>query len=204
MVRNPRTQPCNERLGVRHLRHRRGAGGRLLRQGGIHCYDLDGKPLWSRDLGGFPGPWGTSASPIIVGDLVIQNCDAQREAFLLALDRKTGKDVWKTPRTAPERGGWSTPVLVRVGDREELVLNGEKAVTGYDPRSGKELWSCKSFAGRGEPTVAPGRGLVHVVNGLQGDIYAVKPGGSGDVTGTHLAWHTPRGRTRSAISDPRW
>lgn len=161
-------------------------------KGGIHCYDLDGKPLWSRDLGTFPGPWGTSASPIIVGDLVIQNCDAQGEAFLLALDRKTGKDVWKTPRTSPERGGWSTPVLIRVGDHDELVLNGEKAVTAYDPKSGKQLWSCKSFAGRGEPTVAPGRGLVHVVNGLQGDIYAVRPGGSGDVTRTHLAWHTPR------------
>jgi outer membrane protein assembly factor BamB len=161
-------------------------------KGGIHCYSVDGKPLWSRDLGPFPGPWGTSASPVIVGDLVIQNCDAQGEASLRALDKHTGKDVWTTPRTPPERGGWSTPVLVKVGDRQELVLNGEKAVTGYDPATGKQLWSCKSFAGRGEPTVAPGKGLVYVVNGIAGDVYAVKPGGTGDVTGTHMAWHTPR------------
>jgi outer membrane protein assembly factor BamB len=161
-------------------------------KGGLHCYTVEGKPLWSRDLGTFPGPWGTGASPVLVGDLVIQNCDAQGEASLRAFDKNNGKDVWKTPRQSPERGGWSTPVLVKVGDRQELVLNGERAVTAYDPADGKELWSCKSFAGRGEPTVAPGKDLLYVVNGLAGDVYAVKPGGSGDVTRTHLAWHTPR------------
>jgi outer membrane protein assembly factor BamB len=83
--------------------------------------------------------------------------------------------------------------LVKVGDRQELVLNGETAVTGYDPATGKELWRCKSFVGRGEPTVTPGAGgLLFVVNGQPGDIYAVKPGGRGDVTRTHMAWHTPR------------
>jgi outer membrane protein assembly factor BamB len=161
-------------------------------KGGLHCYSLEGKPLWSRDLGAFPGPWGTSACPVIVGDLVIQNCDAMDEASLVALDKRTGKTVWQTPRTPPLRGGWSTPILVQTGKRPELVLNGEKAVTSYDPSSGKELWSCKSFNGRGEPTVTPGNGLLFVVNGLAGDIYAVRPGGSGDVTATHMAWHTPR------------
>jgi outer membrane protein assembly factor BamB len=161
-------------------------------KGGLHCYGIDGKPLWSRQLGTFPGLWGTSACPIIVGDLVIQNCDAAGESFLVALHKHTGKTVWQTPRTAPERGGWSTPVLVQAGKRQELVLNGEKAVTAYDPISGKELWFCKSFNGRGEPTVVPGNGLIYVVNGLAGDIYAVRPGGSGDVTRTHMAWHTPR------------
>jgi outer membrane protein assembly factor BamB len=161
-------------------------------KGGLHCYNVEGKPLWSRDLGSFPGPWGTGASPVIVGDLVIQNCDAQGEASIRAFDKNNGKDVWKTPRSSPERGGWSTPVLVKAGGRQELVLNGERAVTAYDPADGKELWSCKSFAGRGEPTVAPGKDLLYVVNGLAGDVYAVRPGGSGDVTKTHLAWHTPR------------
>jgi outer membrane protein assembly factor BamB len=71
-------------------------------------------------------------------------------------------------------------------------VNGETAVTGYDPATGKELWRCKSFTGRGDPTVTPGDGLVYVVNGQPGDIYAVKPGGRGDVTKTHMAWHTPR------------
>lgn len=161
-------------------------------KGGLHCYTVEGKHLWSRDLGSFPGTWGTSASPVIVGDLVIQNCDAAGEASLVGLDKSTGKTLWQTPRGTPVRGGWSTPVLVQVGAREELVLNGEKQVTGYDPASGKELWSCKSFIGRGEPTVFPGKELLYVVNGQPGDIYAVRPGGSGDVTKSHMAWHTPR------------
>jgi len=161
-------------------------------KGGLHCYGVDGTPLWSREFGNFPGEWGTAASPIIMGDLVIQNCDAAGAGLLVAVNKKDGKDVWKTPRTAPERGGWTTPVLVDVDGKKELVVNGEKAVTSYDPEKGTQLWSCKSFAGRGDPTVTPGKGLVFVVNGVPGDIYAVKPGGSGDVTKSHMAWHTPR------------
>lgn len=161
-------------------------------KGGLHCFSMDGKPLWSRDLGDFPGPWGTAACPIIVGHLVIQNCDAAETASIVGIDKKTGKTVWQTPRPAPLRGGWSTPVLVQTGQRQELVLNGETMVSAYDPATGKELWSCKSFAGRGEPTVTPGNGLIYVINGLAGDIYALRPGGSGDVTETHMAWHTPR------------
>lgn len=161
-------------------------------KGGLHCYNMEGMPVWSRDLGTFPGEWGTSASPIIVGDLVIQNCDAAGTGLLIAVNKKDGKDVWKTPRTAPERGGWTTPVLVNSNGKKELVVNGEKAVTSYDPIKGTQLWSCKSFAGRGDPTVLPGKGLVFVVNGVPGDIYAIKPGGTGDVTKSHMAWHTPR------------
>ena len=64
-------------------------------KGGMHCYSADGKKLWSRDLGPFAGPWGTSACPIIIGDLVIQNCDATANAYIIAVDKKTGKNVWK-------------------------------------------------------------------------------------------------------------
>jgi outer membrane protein assembly factor BamB len=169
-------------------------------KGGLHGYRVDGQPLWSRDLGKFAGPWGTAASPILIGDLVIQNCDAEQEAFLIALDKRTGKEVWRTPRDVPERGGWSTPVLVKAGSREELVLNGAKAVTAYDPATGKPLWFCKSFNGRGEPTATPGSGLLFMVNGLRGDFYAVRPGGDGDVTKSHLAWHTPRRGARDQPS----
>jgi outer membrane protein assembly factor BamB len=161
-------------------------------RGGLHCYTVEGKPLWSRDLGPFAGPWGTAASPVLVGDLVIQNGDAEDDAFLLALDKRTGRTVWRTPREVPECGGWSTPVLVTAGGRPELVLNGAKAVIAYDPATGRPLWSCRSFNGRGEPTATPGHGLLFLVNGLQGDLYAVRPGGDGDVTQTHMAWHTPR------------
>jgi hypothetical protein len=83
-------------------------------------------------------------------------------------------------------------VLIKSGGRDELVLNGDTGVTAYAPATGKQLWFCKSFNGRGEPTATPGNGLVYLVNGLAGDVYAVRPGGEGDVTGSRMAWHTPR------------
>ena len=161
-------------------------------RGGIHGFDVDGKKLWSKDLGKFDGPWGAAASPLIVDGLVIQNCDAVDEASLLALEVRTGKVVWQTPRQIPPRGGWSSPVLVNAGARREVVVNGEEVVTSYDPLSGAKLWTCKAFTGRGEPTITPGNGLLFVVNGKPGDFYALRPGGDGDITQSHMAWHTPR------------
>ena len=161
-------------------------------RGGLHCFDVAGKKLWSKDLGTFEGPWGTGASPLIIDNLVIQNCEAEEQASLTAFDKQTGEIAWRTPRDIPQRGGWSSPVLITDGKRRELVLNGFNGVTSYDPASGRKLWFCKSFAGRGEPTATPSQGLVFLLNGLVGDIYAVKPGGDGDVTQSHMAWHTPR------------
>ena len=165
---------------------------------GIHCYDHDGKRLWEVDLGRFAGPWGVAASPIIVGDLVIQNCDADEDAYLVALDKKTGKQVWKTKRY--EIRGWSTPMLIDAGKRNELVINGDRGIQAYNPETGKEYWFCKSFIGRGSPLPAVGHGLVFVINGKPGDIYSVRPGGEGDVTNTHMAWHTQRGGGRDLPS----
>lgn len=159
-------------------------------RGGLHAYSVDGKPLWSKDLGRFESPWGTAACPVIIDGLVIQNCDSDQNAYLIALDKQTGQEKWRTKR--PDFRGWSTPILVAANDRRELVLNGHTGVQAYDPATGRELWFCKSFNGRGEPTVTPAGGLLCVVNGLAGDIYAIRPGGSGDVTETHMAWHTPR------------
>lgn len=161
-------------------------------RGGLHCFTHEGKPVWSRDLGVFDGPWGTAACPILVGDLLIQNCDADKDARLVALDRKTGKDVWIAPRD-PHRG-WSTPILIEAGGRKEIVLNGQTGLIAYAPESGKELWTCHSNEGRGEPTVTLANGILYVANGLPGGgIYAVRPGGSGDVTSTHRLWITKRG-----------
>lgn len=161
-------------------------------KGGLHCYTVAGKKVWTRELGDFPGVWGTTASPLLVGDLLVQNCDSTSKPYLLAVNKITGKDAWKTPRPVPVKGGWSSPVLTNGGPRKEIVLNGEEFVIGYDPASGQELWRCKTFAGRGEPTVAPSKDQVFVVNGLAGDIYSVKLGGSGNVTKTNIVWHTPR------------
>lgn len=167
-------------------------------RGGLHAYTVDGKPLWSRDLGMFESPWGTAACPVIVGDIVIQNGDADANAFIMGLDKQTGKTIWSTPR--PNYRGWSTPILITANGRQEVVVNGHTGVTAYDPVTGKELWFCKSFNGRGEPTITPAGGVLCAVNGLKGDIYAVRPGGSGDVTQSHMAWHTPRSGGRDLPS----
>lgn len=159
---------------------------------GIHCYDLNGKKLWSRNLGSFPGTWGVAASPIILDNKVIQNCDAEGASSLVALDKITGEVLWQTKREDKPKGGWSTPVMIDAGAREELVLNGEFGVRGYDPESGKELWFCKGFNGRGSPVPDFQDGLLYVVNGKPGDLYAVRPGGSGDVTGSRMVWHAKR------------
>jgi outer membrane protein assembly factor BamB len=157
-------------------------------KGGLHAYSLDGQLLWSRDLGMFEGPWGTAASPVIVGDLVIQNGDSDRDAFIEAFDRKTGKSVWR--RSRPEHRGWSTPILVPHGGREQLVLNGHTGVTAYDPATGAELWFTKNSNGRGEPTVTPGPEFLYVVCGLGGDMYALRLAGSGN--SPQVVWTAPR------------
>ena len=158
---------------------------------GLHAYALDGKHLWSRDLGRFDGPWGAAASPVFHGNLIIQNCDSEsKESSLLAVDSQTGDTVWNTPRLTNR--GWSTPLMIRSGVRAELILNGYDGVRGYDPATGKELWFCKGYNGRGEPVPAFEHGLLYVINGLPGELYAVRPGGAGDVSQTHRAWHVPR------------
>jgi outer membrane protein assembly factor BamB len=166
---------------------------------GIHAYTVEGKPVWSRDLGRFESPWGVAACPIMVDNVVIQNCDSDENAYLIALDKKSGKEVWRTKRR--DYRGWSTPIVVRTDTLRELVLNGHEGVQAYDPTTGRELWFCKSAVGRGEPTITPAGDGLFVVNGLKGgDVYSVRPGGRGDVTETHMSWHTPRKGARDTPS----
>ena len=160
--------------------------------GGLHCFDNEGEKVWSKQLGTFPGGWGVGASPIIFEETVIQNCDAEGDSYLIALDRKSGSEVWRTAREAKPRGGWSTPIVIDVDGHSELILNGEFGVAAYNPNTGEPLWNCKGFNGRGTPVPVWGHGLLYVVNGKSGDVYAVRPGGRGDVTETHMAWHTDR------------
>ena len=160
--------------------------------GGIHCFSMDGKPMWQRNLGEFPGTWGIGSSPIIDGNLVIQNCDAEGPSSLVALDKKTGAPVWTAKRADLPKGGWSTPVIISAANRRELILNGEPGVNAYDPATGKDLWFCKGYTGRGEPIPVFANGLLYVVNGKPGNTYVVKPGGSGDVSETNRVWNAKR------------
>lgn len=159
---------------------------------GLHAWDLSGNKLWSLDLGMGGGTWGFAASPVIIDGLVIQNCDSEGPSRLVAVDAGTGKIAWETPRETKPKGGWSTPTLIEHEGKRELILNGEFGVKGYDPATGKELWFCEAPTGRGEPVPVYADGKLHVVCGKPGDTYAVKPGGSGNVTATHRVWMAPR------------
>lgn len=158
--------------------------------GGLFCLTIDGKLLWEKPLGDFPGPWGTASCPVLVGDLVIQNCDSDGEASLIAFDKTTGEQAWKASRESFR--GWSTPILVDANGREELVVQGHTGVRAYDPATGKELWFQTGSSGRGTPTVTPGNGLLYAVPGRPGATLALRPGGTGDITNSHVAWKAER------------
>jgi outer membrane protein assembly factor BamB len=167
-------------------------------RGGLHCYTVAGQHVWSQDLGALEGPWGTAACPLLVGNLLIQNCDADVEAYLIAVNKLTGQTVWKVPR--PNHRGWSSPILVDTGKRQEVVVNGHEGVVAYAPQTGKTLWSCRCPRGRGTPTVTPAGGVIYALNGLGGGgAYAIRTGGSGDVTDQQRLWITER-RTRDLPS----
>jgi outer membrane protein assembly factor BamB len=157
---------------------------------GLYAYDLDGKPLWSKDLGrlnvgAYDLPeyeWGTASSPILYRGLVIVQCDQQRVSFLTALDRKTGETVWKTERD--ELPSWGTPTVYAGKDRVELVTNGSNFIRGYDPMSGKELWRLGGSSKITAPTPIYSGNLILVASGRRPEapIFAIRAGAAGDIT----------------------
>jgi outer membrane protein assembly factor BamB len=113
------------------------------------------------------------------------------DSVFLALDKRAGKPVWHTPRKKAMT--WSTPAVVRVGDHDELIFAGGETVKGYDPATGKELWSLTGPTYEVIPAIVVGDGLIYSASGRNGPTIALRPGGSGDVSETHLAWRAVRG-----------
>src|SRR5438067_13145496 len=123
---------------------------------GVYCYDFSGKKLWSKDLGSYPmmAGWGTGSSPALDGDRLFIQCDNEEKSFLAALDKKTGKELWRVDRA--EKSTWCTPVVWRNKKRTEVVCSG-KRVRSYDPASGKLLWELSMGAGMGGEGGQPGQ-----------------------------------------------
>jgi outer membrane protein assembly factor BamB len=157
---------------------------------GLYCYDLKGKLLWSQDLGildtgWFYDPdyqWGTASSPIIYKNLVIVQCDVQKNSFIAAYDINTGKLAWRTPRE--EIPSWGSPNVYEGKTRAELVTNATRAIRGYDPMTGKELWK---MTGNPEVTATTpifGDGMIFIVNHYRPNqpIYAIRAGATGDIS----------------------
>lgn len=175
---------------------------------GLYCYDLDGNPLWEKDLGsldaGFyrvrAAQWGFGSSPVIHNDLVILQCDVQEDSFIAALSIKDGSQVWRMPRD--DVPTWSSPIVLVHDGKAQIIANGYKHMGGYAAADGKELWR---MAGGGDiPVATPvvGRDLIYLTSahGRPAPIYAVRFGAAGDITladgqtaSAHVAWSYPKG-----------
>jgi len=175
---------------------------------GLYCYDFNGKELWHRDLGKQAHIWGNGASPIIHGELCILNFGPGERTFLIAVSKKTGQTDWQVdepggsfgeskPGEKPNWvGSWSTPIVTNLNNRDELIMTWPKRVAAYDPRIGKELWTCQGLNPLVYTSPLYADGMVVAMGGFGGMALAVRAGGNGDVTGTHRLWHHPKTKQR--------
>jgi outer membrane protein assembly factor BamB len=165
---------------------------------GVLAFDQDGRRLWRADVGSKLSDWGSAASPVLFGDLVIVNASVESEA-LVALDRKTGKEVW---RARGIRESWSTPLLVPLAQgKTELVVPVLGKILGFDPATGEQLWSCATdIRWYMVPSLVADKGVVYALGGRSGvAALAVRAGGRGEVTRSHRLW---TGRKGSNVSSP--
>jgi outer membrane protein assembly factor BamB len=163
---------------------------------GIYCYDLDGKQIWKKAVGPIATlGMGPGTSPILFENLLILLCDEDNgdKSLIMALDKRTGREVWRTARKV--EASWATPLLVRSPSRAEIVCSGIQTINAYDPRTGTELWRMKGLDSNAIPSPVAGHGMVFVSSGFPAKkTFAVKLGGSGDLTDTpFVAWHYEKG-----------
>ena len=181
---------------------------------GVFCYDFEGKELWKRDLGKQDYDWGSGSSPVLHGDVCILYYGPGKDSKLVGLDKKTGKTVWEYAeqdidvgkRTdgfssndeMGKKGGrgmvctYSTPIVVKAAGRDEVIMSFPRYVRAFDPKTGKELWSCDGLNPLVYTSPLYADGIVVAMGGFFGTSIAVKAGGSGDVTETHRLWQQVR------------
>lgn len=191
---------------------------------GLLCFDRDGRELWRRtDLGRQVHIWGGAASPVIHGDLCFLNFGPGETTYLLAVDKRTGRTVWRheeetgygrppaadvkaSPSSksakgakagvATDIGSWTTPVIVRVDGADQLLVSWPRRLAAYDPRTGRELWTCSGLNPLAYPSPVHAAGIVVAMGGFNGSAFAVRAGGQGDVTTERRLWQHPRTKQR--------
>jgi outer membrane protein assembly factor BamB len=156
---------------------------------GTAAITTSGTIVWKTSLP-YESQHGNGGSPVLYGGLLIVSCDGSDEAFVVALDKATGKVRWKTPRRQPWDQAYSTPLVIRVEDRDEVVSVGAFRAAAYDPQSGAEIWRVSYGDGFSNvPRPVHGQGLIYIATGFQQpSLLAVRTDGAGDVTKTHIAW----------------
>jgi outer membrane protein assembly factor BamB len=163
---------------------------------GLYCYDFSGKLVWKKSLGNIATHgMGNGTSPVLFEDRVILQCDEDNgeRGFIVALDKRNGKELWRTPRHV--QMSWATPVIAQAPQRAELITSANEFVLAYDPVTGQELWRCKGTQSWTVTTPIAGQGIV-----IASAAYPVKRavairlGGNGDVTDTsNVVWQRDKG-----------
>jgi hypothetical protein len=151
---------------------------------GLFCYDMSGKLLWKKDLGGFEtrNGWGTGSSPVLYKDVLYIQVDNEVKSFVVAIDAATGNEKWKTDRD--EKTNYSTPFIWKNSVRNELVLGG-KITRSYDLNTGKQLWELNTGGDQSVPSAVANEKYLYVGNEgrqVKTNFYAIKAGSQGDIT----------------------
>lgn len=164
---------------------------------GAACLDRAGRIVWRNPRVRFdPGP-ANAGSPALVGDRLVYLADGATAPAIVALNKHTGQTLWRVPRTLPAkmRLSFSTPLAIVVGGRAQVIVPGDGAVVALDPADGRELWRVRhseNYAAMARPVFA--HGLLYVSAGYnRGELRAIRPDGTGDVTDTHIVWRTVKG-----------
>lgn len=162
---------------------------------GLAAFEFDGTLAWHRKLGDLRNYHGSAGSPVLYKNrlFLYQDHDGSSTlgSFVAAIDARTGAVIWKKDRS--ESVGWGTPIVIRAGDHDELIVSSQRKVYAYDPDTGAEIWTVRGNTFEVIPTPVVGHGLVFCSSGRAGPTFAIRPGGSGDVTSSHVAWSSPRG-----------
>ena len=160
---------------------------------GLYCYDFAGNLIWEKDLGKVDVTFGEGSSPTLVGDTLLVVQDNNNASFLYALDKKTGRELWKQPRD--EGSGWTTPFVLEHGGRTEVIISGSNAVRSYDPKTGNVWWQCGGLGANPVAMVVADDEAVYAMSGHRNMAgMAIELGRSGDLTGTDaIRWRIERG-----------
>ena len=159
-----------------------------------------GDVLWMRRDLTLNHSVGPGSSPVLYENLLIFNCDGRDTRYVIALDKRNGRTAWRTERSndvshkePPMHKAFSTPILIRHGGEVQLVSTGAHAVMGYEPLTGREIWQIRYEGFSNVPRPIFGNGLIFINTGyVKPQLMAIRPGGSGDVTDSHVAWTRKR------------
>ena len=152
---------------------------------GVHCYETNGNHKWSRDLGKLTAKmmFGEGSSPALVGDALIVLMDHEGDSALYALDKLTGRTLWKKPRD--EVTSWATPVPATVNGKTQVIVSATSFMRGYDLKTGDVLWKCGGMTGNVIPSPVVGFGMVFCTSGFRGNaLLAIQLGRTGDLSGS--------------------